>query len=229
VLLWLYCCVLSRFPYITGSRLTIDTMAIKNVGFVVFFLGLVARSIFWNVRNLVLSNDEIIHDQDLLLDPSPDLHRPRIKNARKRLLLTVPFYVYEELAWLNATYDRVPVKDWITSPRINKHSNDYWFAKASLDHPLRTMDPSKAKLFVVPILMNTFDSNELRRRICWNKMCNKKLLSYAGELLNHSPWFQNSSHLHIVTTSQSVFWITKSFLVLSNLTLFFLIILQLCT
>ena len=93
-----------------------------------------------------------------------------------------------------------------------KHSNDFWFAKASLEHPLRTLDPAKAKLFVVPILMNAFDEiyfskqqHGKKKNLCWNRICNKKLLKFAGRTLQNSPWFKNSSNLHIATTSHYVY------------------------
>eukprot|EP00980_Cylindrotheca_fusiformis_P015820 scaffold4634_cov122-Cylindrotheca_fusiformis.AAC.1 len=125
--------------------------------------------------------------------------RNKVKGAP--LMLSVPFYVYEELAWMNATYGGEPVREK-SRGRLNKHFNDYYFAKASLTHPLRTRDPSQAKLFVVPILMNFFDDKSYsKKQLCWNNKCDKQLLKEAGKLLQKSPWFQEYSHLHIATTS----------------------------
>jgi hypothetical protein len=130
-----------------------------------------------------------------------DAPRTQSNNKSKPLLLSVPFYVYEELAWMNATYGGEPVHEK-SQGRQNKHFNDYYFAKASLSHPLRTRDPSKAKLFVVPILMNFFDDRSFsKKQLCWNNLCDKQLLTYAGKVLQKSPWFQEYSHLHIATTS----------------------------
>lgn len=128
---------------------------------------------------------------------------PQTNNDRNHapLLLSVPFYVYEELAWINATYGGESVHEK-SHGRLNKHFNDYYFARASLSHPLRTEDPSKAKLFVVPILMNFFDDRSYsKKQLCWNNRCDKELLIYAGKILQKSSWFQNYSHLHIATTS----------------------------
>jgi hypothetical protein len=69
------------------------------------------------------------------------------------LLLSVPFYVYDELDWSNMTIGGNPV-----SAVTGKHTNDYWFLQTSLRHPMRTRDPAQAKLFVVPILMNIYDN-----------------------------------------------------------------------
>jgi hypothetical protein len=75
---------------------------------------------------------------------------------------------------------------------------------ASLKHPMRTKDPSQAKLFVVPILMNYFDEKAVHLRthnLCFRGLCNKKLLESAGHTLNSSVWFQRYPERHIVTTS----------------------------
>jgi hypothetical protein len=32
-----------------------------------------------------------------------------------------------------------------------KHSDDYWYMRAAMIHPMRTMDPNEAKLFFVPV------------------------------------------------------------------------------
>jgi hypothetical protein len=131
------------------------------------------------------------------------------KSPHPDLLLTVPFYVYDELDWSKATFGGIPVREYATgSPSVPrksiKHSNDYWFGMASLTHPLRTKDPSKAKLFVVPMLMNYFDEKAVHLRshnLCIQGLCNKKLLESAAHTLNGSVWFQRYPERHIVTTS----------------------------
>jgi hypothetical protein len=139
------------------------------------------------------------------------------------LLLSVPFYVYEELAWVSATYSGIPVGNYAKEPRSSKHSDDYWFMQASLRHPMRTRNPEDAKLFVAPILMNFFDrrvSGKHGKNLCWKGKCNRKLLKYAGDFLNSSPWFQTSPHLHIAVISHFAYmkpwWLPKKPDVLTN-------------
>jgi hypothetical protein len=123
------------------------------------------------------------------------------------LLLSVPFYVYEELAWTNATMGGIPIQEVIASGKFQKHSNDYWFMMASLQHPMRTRDPQEAKLFVIPTLLNLYSfrvypgPRNSNVTMCWNGMCDRDLLKDAARLLNASEWIHTSPHLHIVTTS----------------------------
>mmetsp|Transcript_42657 Transcript_42657/g.103169 ORF Transcript_42657/g.103169 Transcript_42657/m.103169 type:complete len:180 (+) Transcript_42657:103-642(+) len=107
-------------------------------------------------------------------------------NMKKRdLLLSVPFYVYEDLAWTKATIGGKKVDKVANPPFDNetgkahrfKHGSDYWMMKASLldntimkGHPMRTHNMSEAKLFFVPWLMNFFDSRIWKQQ----KLCVKK-------------------------------------------------------
>jgi hypothetical protein len=133
-----------------------------------------------------------------------------------QLLLNVPFYVYEELAWVNATMGGEPLLKMVT--RRQKHALDYYWMMSSLKHPMRTNDPSKAKLFVVPLLLNMYSLRVYNARdpmnpfhnvsqyrnvtMCWNDMCDKTLLKYAGSVLNASSWFhRKEGRDHIVVTS----------------------------
>lgn len=98
------------------------------------------------------------------------------------LLLSAPYYVYsyeDLLFWDNATLGGIPLKErlgieswyhWSTKKkndnvprqhihqRMSKHDDDYWLLQASSHHPMRVNDPSKAKLFFVPLLMNLYES-----------------------------------------------------------------------
>jgi Exostosin family len=131
------------------------------------------------------------------------------------LLLNVPFYVYEEeLLWLDdavviqdenndnntttTTNSIIPVQEWILHRQEVKHSDDYWFAKAALQHPQRTLDPSHAKIFVVPGLFNTlidlvmnYDQRKsYRAKLCHLNKCGLELLQHANDVLGQSKWFQ---------------------------------------
>ena len=139
-------------------------------------------------RTLVDNHDvspEIYDNRNSVSDQL--IERQRLRRRRHpghQLLLSVPFYVYDDLVRLNDTYlGGIPLEQAI-SQRWQKHSLDYWFAKASLDHPMRTHDPSEAKLFVIPLLMNLYslrvyspsspvnaNRNVTRSRnvtLCWN-------------------------------------------------------------
>jgi len=79
-------------------------------------------------------------------------------------VLDVPFYVYEDLAWEDATVDGVPIHESVVRHHLtdnNKHTDDYWFMLAALRHPMRTLDPAEAKLFVVPPLLNCYEVRRL--------------------------------------------------------------------
>ena len=127
------------------------------------------------------------------------------------MLLNVPFYVYQELLWVDESVvvhsnDTSTViataKDWILLHQEVKHSEDYWFAQAALQHPMRTLNASQAKLFIVPGLFNTVVDlimNERQRKyygatLCWQRhgLCGLELLRYADDLLQSAPWFQRS-------------------------------------
>jgi hypothetical protein len=96
-------------------------------------------------------------------------------------LLSVPFYVYEEMLHdenlLNFTemynhdldgrgakLDPIPpivnsshvtFEEFLEKCRYFKHSNDFHFVRAALEHPNRVLKPDQAKLFVVPSLLIT--------------------------------------------------------------------------
>jgi hypothetical protein len=131
------------------------------------------------------------------------------------LILNVPFYVYDELLWFeNITlslhkrgqdvtllYD----VDDIYHAVGYKHSTDMHFARAALSHPMRTLDPAQAKLFVVPILLNVLSSLGFwNGTFCYrpsqpyynvsntaiSPLCDLQLSQRADEFLTQSKWFQ---------------------------------------
>ena len=139
-------------------------------------------------------------------DQQRDQHKP-IQN----LLLTVPFYVYEDLVWTNVTYH---TNVSFTNLRGRdggryKHSEDYWFMLAALRHPMRTRDPTLAKLFVVPILMNLYSRRWARIwaphvdfTMCNQNVCDDDLLQQVYQTLSSSKWFRrNDGRDHIVVSS----------------------------
>lgn len=140
----------------------------------------------------------------------------RTVSARKQdsqvlpeLLLSVPFYLYEELSWINATISgNGPVADYnLLSDKENglrwKHGDDFWFLKAAHGHPMRTQRIEDAKLFFVPTLLNHYDffHSFERRRVCVNERCDRELLQYTKEQLEKSPAFRTFPGRHLIVRS----------------------------
>jgi len=92
---------------------------------------------------------------------------------------------------------------------VYKHSEDHWMLHHALyNHPMRTRDPSQAKLFFVPTLLNALAIHIFRKEpfcvhVGETTECNKTLLlDQTDAALWESPWFQR--HLgqdHIVVDS----------------------------
>jgi hypothetical protein len=115
------------------------------------------------------------------------------------LLLSVPFYVYEEFAWTNATYMGRPISD---VARNFKHGDDYWFLEASLKHPMRTHNMSEAKLFFVPFLLNYLDQMMYYKGpLCSNGKCDFELLLDTQQRLRESKAFQLYPDRHLIVRS----------------------------
>jgi Exostosin family len=112
----------------------------------------------------------------------------------------LPFYIYDnELDWSNATFQNKENGEWtkfdIPDVLRYKHSDDYWLLKHAKKHPMRTMNPSEAKLFFVPTLLSlwTFmDMYQPPTGLCVEGVCGKALLEQADKLLHESPWFKRS-------------------------------------
>jgi hypothetical protein len=121
-------------------------------------------------------------------------------------LLDARFYVYEELLWLGKAKvaKKYHVDDWVQNEQEIKHTDDWWFAKAALNHPKRTMNPAEAKIFVVPTLINVIVDQlvEFDTALCFQGKCNLELLQSVNEFLENSTWFQrNQGSDHIVVAS----------------------------
>jgi hypothetical protein len=115
------------------------------------------------------------------------------------LLLSVPFYVCEEFAWINATYMGRPISD---VARNMKHGDDYWFLEASLKHPMRTHNMSEAKLFFVPFLLNHLDKMMYYKGpLCSNGKCDFELLLDTQQRLRESKAFQLYPDRHLIVRS----------------------------
>lgn len=116
-------------------------------------------------------------------------------------MLQQPFYIYEELVWMNATLNGQAILYLLQDGYTHKHADDLWFMAAALDHPLRTRDPSRARIFVVPSLLNQIVSRD--HKYCWQGACDStKLLTIIELFLEASPWFrkhQGADHILVAT------------------------------
>ena len=134
----------------------------------------------------------------------------------------LPFYIYdtEFLDWQNATFYENGKWETLAKSTDNylkyKHSDDYWLLKHAKEHPMRTKDPSKAKLFFVPTLLNAwtrFNMEKSDSQLCVKSVCNEELLSRAEDALRGSMWFQrNEGRDHVVVDShfhKKVLWSEK--------------------
>ncbi|KAL3942369.1 MAG: hypothetical protein SGBAC_003435 [Bacillariaceae sp.] len=125
--------------------------------------------------------------------PSPDL------------LLSVPFYVYEELIWTNATINDEPIPHVARHGRHKtrfKHSDDYWFYEAAMKHPMRTKNIYEAKLFFVPIYLNFLDyAMYVKRDFCNLGACGYDLLLETEQKLKKHKAFQKHPERHVIVRS----------------------------
>ena len=129
-----------------------------------------------------------------------------------KLLLNVPYYVYEKLIWDNATFGEELVKDIVSSNDRNpKHNIDYFFMMGSTmyEHPMRVYNPDDAELYVLPLLLNTYDTRShykdskgnVAYSLCYNNMCNYQLMKYAGNVIRNSIYYQQYPEKHVVVAS----------------------------
>ncbi len=120
----------------------------------------------------------------------------------KNLLLSVPFYVYEELIWDDIQWGGKPILEFIYGSQP-KHTDDYWFRTNALNHPMRTTNASKAKLFVIPSLHNIFDSRIFFKThdLCVESLCNGELMLSAAKIVTSSLQFQTHPEAHLAVVS----------------------------
>ncbi|CAB9504923.1 exostosin family domain containing protein, expressed [Seminavis robusta] len=118
-------------------------------------------------------------------------------------LFQLPFYIYDnELDWsVNATVTRGTNQAELLNQSGflgYKHSDDYWLLLHAKQHPMRTMDPSKADLFFVPTLLSAwnahgYEGDASKNKFCaHNGICNQKLLERAEQVLQESKWYRRS-------------------------------------
>lgn len=135
------------------------------------------------------------------------------------LLLTTPFYIYEELIMLNATIGDQTLLELYNLPDRNpKHDDDFKFLQAAMRHPMRTTDPHKARLFVVPFLASFICYRVIYQRkdhgpqVCFRGMCGRDIIVYIDSFLGKSPFFMGDGseasrgRNHILTFSYFRFY-----------------------
>lgn len=139
-------------------------------------------------------------------------------------VLSSKFYVYDHIDWMSMVCSGLPVSEVVMQEKVaRKHTDDFWFLKAALKHPLRTMNPNEATLFVVPGLLNVVShimygilAPDVRRQCCIGAICNEDLFRYAEDSLGK--WFlfqRNSGKDHVMVCSH---WACASHL--QNITAF---------
>ena len=139
-----------------------------------------------------------------------------LKQIKSDYILDTPFYVYEELTFPGALLkDRdgkdIDLESFLKNDHLGgkgrKHSDDYWFMRSALEHPMRVEDPEKAKLFYVPSLMNLISwcvtYGGLNCEYCVNDVqCNYEVFGVIDKYLGNSEWFQRSDGAdHIIVAS----------------------------
>jgi hypothetical protein len=144
------------------------------------------------------TSDASILPGDLLPN---NLLSPRSSPLQK-LLLSVPFYVYDNLPWQDATWNGQPVHDYANGT-YQKHMDDYWFLHAALTHPMRTQNVSDARLFVIPSLHNVYDMRAYFKSLdlCIGDLCNEKLIARAAKQITSSTFFQKHPEAHLAVVS----------------------------
>ena len=145
------------------------------------------------------SNEDVIDRQDqvVAIESLPSSSSP---SASSSLLLSVPFYIYEELDWFamdNLTVENRSLEEYIDAgvshERNPKHDDDLLLYQAATKHPMRTYDPTQAKLFLVPsltsiiVFAHVYHPNA--KKICWKDICDRDLMVYTEQVLANSTWF----------------------------------------
>lgn len=162
--------------------------------------------LFWAESIAITSSSRNFLPKDPFVWPSGDISSSRVDIRRELpLRLEVPYYVYENetLNWYNAKWNTKEYGSY-------KHSEDWHLLKAALRHPRRTQDPSKAKLFFVPTLLNAAASMKGERpKICVGPKHNKcfrenkgGFYEYVNQALGEQYWFQkNQGKDHVIVAS----------------------------
>jgi hypothetical protein len=189
------------------------TVAALILGLEILFFGFIGNESLFS-RRRSLHEDQYLHH----LNPSRTLRRAteelvQVNDKRSMgaeikvklpstYLLDQPFYIYEELIWLNATTNGESVEDMINRAYLWKHNDDLWFLNAALKHPMRTTNPEEAVLFLVPTLINLILSSSVHEDMCWGDLCGFDMLIHADTVLGESPWFQrNQGKDHVAVGS----------------------------
>jgi len=139
------------------------------------------------------------------------------------------FYVYDfadDIDWMSMSCngrtnkkcsDRMEMEG---APKLcKKHSDDFWMYKHSLEHPNRTLDPSKAKLFFVGGFYNLLSERSKKGdtigNCCVRKtntsttanvpshVCSDDIVKLIESRLKESFWFQRHNGLdHVIVASE---------------------------
>lgn len=108
-----------------------------------------------------------------------------------------PFFLYDSLDWMNVSCLGGEYAHF-------KHSDDYWMLRHAAAHPMRTRDPSAARLFFVGGLFNLVVENQAysHKACCLGNTCDDRLVVRHLETVWQSEWYarRNGSD-HVVVAS----------------------------
>jgi len=178
--------------------------------FLIIFLIFLFNNIILLHNNLLRKEPDLGLDEHLYNFVNVNL-TAYLKQTKIEFILKTPFYVYEDLIFPDAIIRNekgkgISYEEYFENPNNRKHSDDYWFMRFALNHPMRVKDPDKAKLFYVPSLMNVIALCHLNRYLnytyCVNDKCNYQLFDVIDKYLSNSEWFQRNNGVdHIIVVS----------------------------
>ncbi len=149
-------------------------------------------------------------------------HQELKEDHQEKLLLSVPFYIYDEFDWLsntsNATIGNHTFAEVAKmSAGLGGDMEDFeiLFYLSAIKHPMRVSSPDDAKLFILPMISvyigwyAVYGSED--KSLCNHNICNEKLLEYANDVLEGSKWFQKSNGADHIATFTSFKWGSERF------------------
>jgi len=141
---------------------------------------------FYLYEDEILRNESVYNFTDICI--GTQLMKPGVKADQANMTA-----IHQVCATITTFEDMVSEKVFISFIE----STEFQFVRSALDHPMRTKDPSKAKIFVVPTLLSLpIFSHQ------YNPALFQKQLPYLqnlDEALEKSEWFEHSNGAdHIV-------------------------------
>ena len=192
---------------------------ILSVGLIICFLCILG---IFEVKHQRTHNSNIQQMKNLSIN-----HSFRVQSSSSKRDTRILFYIYDapEFHFLKNCSRRFNYSQNI----YGKHEDDILFLTRIYDHPLRTLNPTKAKVFIIPIILGsifrflsyTFPNQKsgnmlMQPGLCGNKTTMFRMMENAGKSILKSDFFiKNQGKDHLVVSSefraQSVHWYPKNF------------------